>query len=126
MGVERTLSLQTNIGRHTVSISERVETRTTPQTVPTKRTLAGASDDPVRDYLQKIGSIPILTAEEETELAICIEAGVLAQEKLDSGGRPVEHARPRAENTCPRRAGCLPQVRAVEPQAGRHRREALR
>lgn len=68
-----------------MSISERVEPRTSPKTAPSKRTLAGASDDPVRDYLQQIGSIPILTAEEETTLATRIEAGVLAQEKLDSG-----------------------------------------
>ncbi len=47
--------------------------------------IPGASDDAVRDYLQKIGTFPLLTAEEETELARRIEVGVLAQEKLDNG-----------------------------------------
>jgi RNA polymerase primary sigma factor len=68
-----------------VSILERVEPGASPRTTSEKRALPGASDDAVRDYLQKIGSIPILTAEEEITLAIRIEAGVLAQEKLDSG-----------------------------------------
>jgi RNA polymerase primary sigma factor len=42
----------------------------------------GVTDDDVKDYLQKIGLIPLLTAEDETELARRIEVGVFAQEKL--------------------------------------------
>jgi RNA polymerase sigma factor (sigma-70 family) len=47
--------------------------------------LPGVSDDAVKDYLQKIGQISLLTAEDETELARRIEVGVLAQEKLAQG-----------------------------------------
>ena len=46
---------------------------------------AGATTDPVKDYLQRIGRVALLSAEEEVELAIRIEAGVLAEEKLNSG-----------------------------------------
>jgi RNA polymerase sigma factor (sigma-70 family) len=49
------------------------------------------TDDAVKDYLQKIGLIPLLTAEEETELARRIEVGVFAQEKLAAGADP-DHA----------------------------------
>ena len=67
-----------------MSISERIDPRIHTATPQADRAIPGASEDAVRDYLQKIGSIPILTAAEETSLAIRIEAGVLAQEKLDS------------------------------------------
>jgi RNA polymerase primary sigma factor len=43
--------------------------------------------DPVRDYLQKIGTVPSLGAEQEAELAKRIKAGVDAEEKLAEGGR---------------------------------------
>ena len=46
---------------------------------------AGATTDPVRDYLQRIGRVALLSAQEEVSLAIRIEAGVLAAEKLASG-----------------------------------------
>ncbi|HSO03393.1 MAG TPA: RNA polymerase sigma factor [Candidatus Limnocylindrales bacterium] len=45
----------------------------------------GATADPVKDYLQRIGRVALLTAEQEVELAIRIEAGVFAAEELDSG-----------------------------------------
>ena len=46
---------------------------------------AGATTDPVKDYLQQIGRVPLLSAAQEVELAIRIECGVLAEEKLTSG-----------------------------------------
>ena len=46
---------------------------------------AGATTDPVKDYLQQIGRVALLSAEQEVQLAKRIEAGVLAAEKLDSG-----------------------------------------
>ena len=46
--------------------------------------VAGASVDPVKDYLQQIGRVPLLTAEQEVELAIRIEAGLFAAERLNS------------------------------------------
>jgi RNA polymerase primary sigma factor len=57
---------------------------------------AGATTDPVRDYLQQIGRIPLLSAAQEVELAIRIECGVLAEEKLTSAA-PLDPSCPRAE-----------------------------
>jgi RNA polymerase primary sigma factor len=45
---------------------------------------AGTSDL-VRIYLREIGRVPLLTAEDEVELAKAIEAGLYAEEKLNSG-----------------------------------------
>lgn len=42
-----------------------------------------ALDDPVRMYLQEIGQVPLLTAEQEVELAKHMEAGDIAQERLE-------------------------------------------
>ncbi|MGB7980160.1 MAG: RNA polymerase sigma factor [Candidatus Nanopelagicales bacterium] len=47
-------------------------------------TVAGATVDPVKDYLQRIGRVPLLTAAQEVELATRIEAGLLAAERLNS------------------------------------------
>jgi RNA polymerase primary sigma factor len=43
--------------------------------------------DPVRDYLRKIGKVPLLTAGQEVDLAKRIEAGLVAQDRLGTGGR---------------------------------------
>jgi len=44
--------------------------------------VAGATADPVKDYLKQIGKVPLLNAEQEVELAKRIEAGQCAEEKL--------------------------------------------
>ena len=52
-----------------------------PQTVLT----AGATADPVKDYLKQIGRVALLNAELEVELAMAIEAGLFAEAALKSG-----------------------------------------
>ena len=48
---------------------------------------AGATADPVKDYLKQIGKVPLLNAEQEVELAKRIEAGLFADERLAQGKR---------------------------------------
>jgi len=48
---------------------------------------AGATADPVKDYLKQIGKVPLLNAEQEVELAKRIEAGLFAEEKLNAGDK---------------------------------------
>ncbi|MDP9222894.1 MAG: RNA polymerase sigma factor RpoD [Actinomycetota bacterium] len=45
--------------------------------------LKAPTNDPVRMYLKEIGRVALLTAQEEVSLAMRIEAGVLATEKLE-------------------------------------------
>jgi RNA polymerase primary sigma factor len=47
---------------------------------------AGASADPIKDYLKQIGKVSLLNAGQEVELAKRIEAGLFAEEKLAEGG----------------------------------------
>jgi RNA polymerase primary sigma factor len=51
------------------------------------------TSDLVRIYLREIGRVPLLTAEDEVELAKSIEAGLFAEEKL-AGGLPCAAADP--------------------------------
>ncbi|MEV8268284.1 RNA polymerase sigma factor [Microbacterium sp. NPDC076911] len=44
--------------------------------------ITGATADPVKDYLKQIGKVPLLNAEQEVELAMRIEAGLFAEDKL--------------------------------------------
>jgi RNA polymerase primary sigma factor len=48
---------------------------------------AGATADPVKDYLKQIGKVALLNAEQEVELAKRIEAGLFAEEKLNAGDK---------------------------------------
>ena len=45
---------------------------------------AGATADPVKDYLKQIGKVALLNAVEEVELAKRIEAGLFADERISS------------------------------------------
>ena len=56
--------------------------------------VAGATADPVKDYLKQIGKVPLLNAEQEVELAKRIEAGLFAEEKLAAG---IKESKTRAE-----------------------------
>ncbi|MBA3233972.1 MAG: RNA polymerase sigma factor [Propionibacteriales bacterium] len=60
------------------TLSEADEADEPEQTV----TVAGATADPVKDYLKQIGKVPLLNAEMEVELAKRIEAGLFSDEKL--------------------------------------------
>jgi RNA polymerase primary sigma factor len=46
---------------------------------------AGATADPVKDYLKQIGKVRLLNARQEVELARRIEAGLFAEQKLADG-----------------------------------------
>jgi RNA polymerase primary sigma factor len=60
------------------TLSEGDEEDAPEQTV----TVAGATADPVKDYLKQIGKVSLLNAEEEVDLAKRIEAGLFSEEKL--------------------------------------------
>jgi len=70
-------SKQQEEGEFTLKDSE--EDDAPPQTVLT----AGATADPVKDYLKQIGRVALLNAELEVSLAMRIEAGLFAEEKLN-------------------------------------------
>jgi len=63
------------------TISDVDDTDEPVQTV----TVAGATADPVKDYLKQIGKVALLNAEQEVELAKRIEAGLFAEEMLAEG-----------------------------------------
>jgi RNA polymerase primary sigma factor len=58
-------------------------------------TSAPLTSDPVRMYLKEIGKVPLLTARQEVDLAMKIEAGLLAVDELEKAadeGRTLERA----------------------------------
>ncbi|MDA9913204.1 RNA polymerase sigma factor, partial [Candidatus Nanopelagicales bacterium] len=65
-------------GKEGFVLSDDDDTDEPVQTV----TVAGATADPVKDYLKQIGKVPLLNAEQEVVLAKRIEAGLFAGEKL--------------------------------------------
>jgi len=67
-------------------VSDRDEDDAPAQQVVT----AGATADPVKDYLKQIGKVALLNAEQEVELAKRIEAGLFAEERLAAIGADLE------------------------------------
>ncbi|CAM5283537.1 RNA polymerase principal sigma factor HrdB [Streptomyces spiroverticillatus] len=62
---------------------------------PQQVAVAGATADPVKDYLKLIGKVPLLNAEQEVELAKRIEAGLFSEHKLDGeDGEATEELEP--------------------------------
>jgi RNA polymerase primary sigma factor len=59
-----------------------------PETAEDAGSRRGGTSDLVRLYLREIGRVPLLTAEDEVELAKSIEAGLFAEEKLH-GAQPL-------------------------------------
>ena len=59
--------------------------------------VAGATADPVKDYLKQIGKVPLLNAEMEVELAKRIEAGLFSEEQLAHGDAATEELREELE-----------------------------
>ncbi|WP_373279958.1 RNA polymerase sigma factor [Micrococcus lylae] len=57
--------------------------------------VAGATADPVKDYLKQIGKVALLNAEQEVDLAMRIEAGLYAEHKMKEN--PVEDYRERRD-----------------------------
>ena len=56
---------------------------------------AGATTDPVKDYLKQIGRVSLLNAEQEVDLSERIEAGLYAQHLLDTEGDTMDFKRKR-------------------------------
>ncbi|NUL48059.1 RNA polymerase sigma factor [Cellulosimicrobium funkei] len=56
---------------------------------------AGATADPVKDYLKQIGKVALLNAEQEVDLALRIEAGLYAEQKMKDD--PIKDARLRRD-----------------------------
>jgi RNA polymerase primary sigma factor len=57
--------------------------------------ITGATADPVKDYLKQIGKVALLNAAEEVELAMRIEAGLFAEDKLANEGDKLSPAQRR-------------------------------
>ena len=66
---------------------------------------AGATADPVKDYLRQIGKVPLLNARQEVELAKRIEAGLFAEQKLAEGSRNLRADRAPTLSGSPKTAG---------------------
>ena len=69
---------------HTIIDDTKRLIQTEMKQLPPEQTVltAGATADPVKDYLKQIGRVALLNAELEVELATRVEAGLFAEEKL--------------------------------------------
>ena len=77
-------------GAYVVSDTDDEEENIIPSGNPKRRVIAaGATADPVKDYLKQIGRVSLLNAEQEVDLSERIEAGLYAQHLLEANLRLV-------------------------------------
>jgi RNA polymerase primary sigma factor len=74
-------------GVDVLTVPREDDTETEPEARPVEADSrrAATTSDLVRIYLREIGRVPLLTAEDEVELAKSIEAGLFADEKITDG-----------------------------------------
>lgn len=83
-------------GAYVVSDTDDEEENIIPSGNPKRRVIAaGATADPVKDYLKQIGRVSLLNAEQEVDLSERIEAGLYAQHLLDTESESMEFKRKR-------------------------------
>ena len=83
-------------GAYVVSDTDDEEENIIPSGNPKRRVIAaGATADPVKDYLKQIGRVSLLNAEQEVDLSERIEAGLYAQHLLDTESEDMEFKRKR-------------------------------
>ncbi len=83
-------------GAYVVSDTDDEEENIIPAGNPKRRVIAaGATADPVKDYLKQIGRVSLLNAEQEVDLSERIEAGLYAQHLLDTESEGMEFKRKR-------------------------------
>lgn len=83
-------------GAYVVSDTDDEEENIIPSGNPKRRVIAaGATADPVKDYLKQIGRVSLLNAEQEVDLSERIEAGLYAQHLLDTESEGMEFKRTR-------------------------------
>ena len=83
--VDGVVRLLADEGVEVLDAADEVEDRRDGRAEIARRAATG---DLVRIYLREIGRVPLLTAQDEVELAKSIEAGLFAEEKLRAGRRP--------------------------------------
>ena len=83
-------------GAYVVSDTDDEEENIIPAGNPKRRVIAaGATADPVKDYLKQIGRVSLLNAEQEVDLSERIEAGLYAQHLLDTESDGMDFKRKR-------------------------------
>ncbi|WEV66841.1 RNA polymerase sigma factor [Bifidobacterium sp. ESL0769] len=83
-------------GAFVVSNNDDDDDNLTPSGNPKRRVVAaGATADPVKDYLKQIGRVSLLNAEQEVDLSERIEAGLYAQHLLDTQSDGMDFKRKR-------------------------------
>ena len=83
-------------GAYVVSDTDDEEENIIPSGNPKRRVIAaGATADPVKDYLKQIGRVSLLNAEQEVDRAERLEAGLYAPHLPDTDSAALEYKRKR-------------------------------